>query len=77
MMGYSSLEDARAAYQRNYTPGWKGLDSIHGMPMAEFTTLLAQGVFATTGKADAALATAASARKQQWKPRTGQIGKTG
>ncbi|MEZ5386482.1 MAG: LPD1 domain-containing protein [Prosthecobacter sp.] len=59
MMGYDSITEAEQAYRRNYTPGWKGLNSIAALSMDDFTQLLAAGVFETAGAADTALASAA------------------
>jgi N12 class adenine-specific DNA methylase len=36
MMGFDSEEEARIAYLSNYEPNWKGLGSIHKMPMKKF-----------------------------------------
>lgn len=36
MMGFKSLEDARAGYLANYEPGWKGMASITEMPLSTF-----------------------------------------
>jgi N12 class adenine-specific DNA methylase len=36
MMGFDSVEEARIAYLSNYEPNWKGLGSIHKMPMKKF-----------------------------------------
>ena len=59
MMGYDSITEAEQAYRRNYTPGWKGLDSIAALPMAEFTQSLAAGAFAQAGSGDQVLASGA------------------
>lgn len=47
MLGCENEEQARAAYLRNYSDGWDGLDSVKAMPIAEFKTWLAEG---NTGK---------------------------
>lgn len=36
MMGFDSVEEARIAYLSNYEPNWKGLGSIHKMPLKKF-----------------------------------------
>ncbi len=36
MMGFKSIEDARAGYLANYEPGWRGLGDITEMPLADF-----------------------------------------
>ena len=36
ILGAKSLEEAKAIYERNYSPGWKGLGAITEMPMDEF-----------------------------------------
>lgn len=45
MLGYDSLEEAKAAYLSNYSADWKGkgYKAISTMPMAEFKTWLADG----------------------------------
>lgn len=40
MMGYDSIEEAQAAYMRNYTPGWQGMGDIVQVPMADFKSML-------------------------------------
>ena len=41
MLGFDTIEEARAAYQANYAKGWKGLKTISATPMAEFKQWLA------------------------------------
>lgn len=36
MMGYPTIEAARAGYLSNYQPGWQGLGAITEMPLADF-----------------------------------------
>lgn len=43
MMGYNTLEEARAAYQANYAKGWKGLGAITPTTTADFKRWLDAG----------------------------------
>ena len=43
MMGFGSIEEAKAAYRENYTKGWAGLKTISATPMSEFKTWLKDG----------------------------------
>jgi hypothetical protein len=40
MIGYSSQDEAEAAYRSNYTPGWNGMGGIAQVPMAQFKQML-------------------------------------
>lgn len=41
MMGFDSLDEARAAYAANYSKGWKGMKAITAAPLDQFKTWLA------------------------------------
>ena len=41
MLGYPTAEEARAAYLRNYEPGWPGLQRMTSHSMADFETIKA------------------------------------
>lgn len=43
MIGFETIEEARAAYQANYTKDWKGLGAITAAPMADLKTWLREG----------------------------------
>lgn len=43
MIGFDSIEEAKAAYQENYAKDWKGLKAISAVPMEEFKQWLAEG----------------------------------
>lgn len=36
MLGYDTVEEAKEAYRRNYSPGWKGMGAITAMPYTDF-----------------------------------------
>jgi ATP-dependent protease ClpP protease subunit len=37
LLGFNTIEEAKAAYLSSYTPGWKGLGSIKQLSLSEFT----------------------------------------
>lgn len=43
LIGFDTIEEARAAYQANYAKDWQGLKHISATPMAEFKQWLATG----------------------------------
>jgi len=43
LTGFDSKEAAKAAYLRNYEPGWKGLGAITGMPVEQFKEWVESG----------------------------------
>lgn len=43
VLGASDLEDAKAIYQANYAPGWKGMGGITEMPIAQFKVWVKAG----------------------------------
>lgn len=43
MLGFDSMEDAKAAYRASYAKGWKGLKAISAMPIDEFKDWLKNG----------------------------------
>ena len=43
MLGFTSVENARAAYLECYEPGWKGLSTITAMTVDQFKAWLADG----------------------------------
>ena len=42
MIGFDNANDAKKAYNANYTRGWKGFDSIHEMDITDFKMWLEQ-----------------------------------
>ena len=44
MLGYRSADEAKAAYLRNYAPGWRGFGAITPMTVDGFRRWLASGV---------------------------------
>ena len=63
MLGYATAEEARAAYLRNYTPGWPGLAKLTTHTMPEFE-VIKRSVFGGDVGARATDKALASARKQ-------------
>lgn len=43
MLGFDSLEEAKAAYRSNYAQDWRGMQAIGTLPMAEFKAWLKEG----------------------------------
>jgi len=43
MLGFDSLEEAKAAYRSNYAKDWRGMQAIGTLPMAEFKAWLREG----------------------------------
>jgi N12 class adenine-specific DNA methylase len=70
MIGFGSLEEARAGYLRNYTPGWDGIMGVTPMGMAEFKAKLQDP--AAFMKPQPAAAQPPSVRRQLYVERGGQ-----
>jgi hypothetical protein len=43
MLGFDSIEDARAGYMANYTPDWQGMGAISEMPVEAFRSWVKDG----------------------------------
>ena len=43
MIGFDSVDDAKAAYLSNYSDGWQGLGNITEVPMSEFKMWISNG----------------------------------
>jgi len=43
MIGFDSVDDAKAAYLSNYSEGWQGLGNITEVPMSEFKMWISNG----------------------------------
>lgn len=43
LIGFSDIEEAKAAYLSNYAKGWRGMRAISTMPMGEFKTWVRDG----------------------------------
>ncbi|WP_421215966.1 LPD38 domain-containing protein [Aeromonas enteropelogenes] len=43
MLGFPDEASAKAGYQANYQPGWKGMGAIKAMPMTDFKAWLKEG----------------------------------
>lgn len=65
MVGYPDEATARAAYLRNYAPGWKGLGAIGPMKWARFKDLATSGAFAKARTGDREIALASPAKQRQ------------
>jgi hypothetical protein len=44
MLGFDTIEEAKAGYYANYEQGWQGLGAISEMPLAAFKSWVADGV---------------------------------
>lgn len=43
LIGFDTMEEAKAAYHANYAKGWKGLKAVSAMPFAEFKAWVKDG----------------------------------
>lgn len=69
MLGFTSEQQARAAYLSAYQPGWQGLKEITPLTIEQFKAWLADG---DTGKPIAGQVTEKYARSAKHKPAAGQ-----